>query len=107
MERLVVASFPNVVYFYIWQLKLLYAACLFVVKHFQGLEKRQLPLEDEEDIISAITLILGSLPNLELRNNLLLKLLSPSCGSIGKLVRYLLVPLKESRIRELCFEAPK
>lgn len=52
----------------------------------EGLEKRQLPLEDEEDIISAITLILGSLPNLELRNNLLLKLLSPSCGSIGKLL---------------------
>ncbi|XP_076939623.1 transportin MOS14-like [Bidens hawaiensis] len=51
----------------------------------EGLEKWHLPLEDEEEVISAITLILGCLPNLELRNNLLLKLLAPSFGSIGKL----------------------
>ncbi|XP_076893088.1 transportin MOS14-like [Bidens hawaiensis] len=52
----------------------------------EGLEKRHLPLEDEEEVISSISLILGFLPNLELRNNLLLKLLAPSFGSIGKLI---------------------
>nr|XP_043606998.1 transportin MOS14 isoform X2 [Erigeron canadensis] len=52
----------------------------------EGLEKRHLPLEDEEDVIGAVTLILGSLPNLELRNSLLLKLLSSSFGSIRKLI---------------------
>lgn len=52
----------------------------------EGLEKRYLPLEDEEEVIGAVTLILGYLPSLELRNNLLLKLLSPSFGSIGKLI---------------------
>ncbi|KAL8196356.1 hypothetical protein R6Q57_024651 [Mikania cordata] len=51
----------------------------------EGLEKWHLPLEDEEDVIGAITLILGCLPNMELRNNLLLKLLDPSFGSIDKL----------------------
>ncbi|KAM0058466.1 putative importin-beta domain, armadillo-like helical, exportin-1/Importin-beta [Helianthus debilis subsp. tardiflorus] len=52
----------------------------------EGLEKWHLPLEDEEDVIGAITLILGGLPNMELRNNLLLKLLAPSFGSISKLI---------------------
>ncbi|KAI7754126.1 hypothetical protein M8C21_014870, partial [Ambrosia artemisiifolia] len=52
----------------------------------EGLEKWHLPLEDEEDVIGAITLILACLPNMELRNNLLLKLLTPSFGSIGKLI---------------------
>ncbi|XP_071692502.1 transportin MOS14-like isoform X2 [Rutidosis leptorrhynchoides] len=52
----------------------------------EDLEKKRLPLEDEEDVIGAITLILACLPNLELRNTLLLKLLSPSFGSIGKLI---------------------
>lgn len=68
------------------------------LKQFQGLEKWHLPLEDEEEVISAITLILGCLPNLELRNNLLLKLLAPSFGSIGKLVRFLLVPILEKKL---------
>ncbi|KAK9052298.1 hypothetical protein SSX86_028927 [Deinandra increscens subsp. villosa] len=52
----------------------------------EGLEKWHLPLEDEEDVIGAIALILGCLPNLELRNNLLLKLLAPSFRSIDKLI---------------------
>lgn len=51
----------------------------------EGLEKRHLPLEDEEDVIGAATLILAYLSNTELRNNLLLKLLSSSFESIGKL----------------------
>lgn len=52
----------------------------------EGLEKRHLPLEDEEDVIGAVTLIIGYLSNTELRNNLLLKLLSSSFESIGKLI---------------------
>lgn len=52
----------------------------------EGLEKRHLLLEDEEDVIGALALILGSLPNMDLRNNLLLKLLAPSFASIGKLI---------------------
>ncbi|KAL4567970.1 hypothetical protein LXL04_023567 [Taraxacum kok-saghyz] len=52
----------------------------------EGLEKKHLPLEDEEDVIGAATLVLGYLPNTELRNNLLLKLLSPSFESIRKLI---------------------
>ncbi|CAH1414880.1 unnamed protein product [Lactuca virosa] len=52
----------------------------------EGLEKRHLPLEDEEDVIGAVTLILAHLPNTELRNSLLLKLPSPSFESIGKLI---------------------
>ncbi|KAI3811873.1 hypothetical protein L1987_16569 [Smallanthus sonchifolius] len=52
----------------------------------EGLEMWHLPLEDEEDVIGAITLILGCLPNMELRNNLFLKLLAPSFGSIDKLI---------------------
>ncbi|KAL7611211.1 hypothetical protein Lser_V15G13410 [Lactuca serriola] len=52
----------------------------------EGLEKRHLPLEDEADVIGAVTLILAHLPNTDLRNNLLLKLLSPSFESIGKLI---------------------
>uniref|UniRef100_A0A5B7BA30 Putative importin-13 isoform X2 n=1 Tax=Davidia involucrata TaxID=16924 RepID=A0A5B7BA30_DAVIN len=52
----------------------------------EGLEKRHLPLEDEEEVVSAITLILGSVPNEELKNNLLARLLSPSYEAIGKLI---------------------
>ncbi|RVW45066.1 hypothetical protein CK203_014957 [Vitis vinifera] len=51
-----------------------------------GLEKRHLPLEDEEEVISAITLILSSVPNKELKNNLLARLLSSSYEAIGKLI---------------------
>ncbi|CBI21232.3 hypothetical protein VitviT2T_022090 [Vitis vinifera] len=52
----------------------------------EGLEKRHLPLEDEEEVISAITLILSSVPNKELKNNLLARLLSSSYEAIGKLI---------------------
>ncbi|XP_015570915.2 transportin MOS14 isoform X1 [Ricinus communis] len=52
----------------------------------EALEKRPLPLEDEEEVVSAISMILGSVPNQELRNNLLARLLSPSYDAIGKLI---------------------
>ncbi|GAV85541.1 LOW QUALITY PROTEIN: Xpo1 domain-containing protein [Cephalotus follicularis] len=52
----------------------------------EALEKRHLPLEDEEEVVSAISLILGSVSNNELKNNLLARLLSPSYEAIGKLV---------------------
>lgn len=45
-----------------------------------------MPLEDEEKVVSAITLVLGSLPNKELKNNLLARLVSPCYEAIGKLV---------------------
>lgn len=52
----------------------------------QALEKRQLPLEDEEEVVSAISMILGSVTNKELKNNLLARLLSSCYETIGKLV---------------------
>ncbi|GMY12794.1 transportin MOS14 [Fagus crenata] len=52
----------------------------------EGLEKRHLPLEYEEEVVSAISLILGSVPNQELKSNLLARLLSSSYEAIGKLV---------------------
>ncbi|KAJ7976335.1 Transportin like [Quillaja saponaria] len=52
----------------------------------EGLEKWHLPLEDEEEVVNAISLILGSLPNKELKSNLLARLLSASYEAIGKLV---------------------
>ncbi|XP_039172284.1 transportin MOS14 isoform X2 [Eucalyptus grandis] len=52
----------------------------------EGLEKRHLPLEDEEEVVSAISLILSSLPNRELKNNLLSRLLSASYDAISKLI---------------------
>ncbi|XP_044466271.1 transportin MOS14 isoform X2 [Mangifera indica] len=51
-----------------------------------ALEKRRLPLEDEEEIVSAISLIVGSVSNRELKNNLLARLLSSSYEAIGKLI---------------------
>ncbi|KAJ0113292.1 hypothetical protein Patl1_02485 [Pistacia atlantica] len=54
----------------------------------EALEKRRLPLEDEEEIVSAISLILGSVSNRELKNNLLARLLSSSYEAIGKLVSF-------------------
>ncbi|RDX94405.1 Transportin MOS14 [Mucuna pruriens] len=51
-----------------------------------GLEKWHLSLEDEEEVMHAISLVLGSVPNRELKNNLLAKLLSSSYEAIGKLV---------------------
>ncbi|KAK4346143.1 hypothetical protein RND71_032482 [Anisodus tanguticus] len=52
----------------------------------ESLDERHLPLEDEEKVVSAITLILGSLPNKELKNNLLARLVSPCYEAIGKLI---------------------
>ncbi|KAF3435348.1 hypothetical protein FNV43_RR22435 [Rhamnella rubrinervis] len=52
----------------------------------EGLEKRHLSLEDEEEVVSAISLILGSIPNKELKSNLLGRFLSSSFEAIGKLV---------------------
>ncbi|XP_077250127.1 ARM repeat superfamily protein isoform X2 [Tasmannia lanceolata] len=52
----------------------------------EGLEKRHLPLEEEEEVVSAITLILNSVPNKELKNNSLARLLSSSYGAIEKLI---------------------
>ncbi|KAM5582172.1 transportin MOS14 [Rosa sericea] len=52
----------------------------------EGLEKSHLPLEDEEEVVSAVSLILGSINNKELKSNLLARLLSSSFEAIGKLV---------------------
>ncbi|TQD84323.1 hypothetical protein C1H46_030104 [Malus baccata] len=52
----------------------------------EGLEKRYLPLEDEEEVISAVSLILGSITNKEIKSSLLARLLSSSFEAIGKLV---------------------
>ncbi|KAL5154477.1 Transportin MOS14 [Glycine soja] len=52
----------------------------------EGWDKWHLSLEDEEEVMHAISLVLGSVPNLELKNKLLAKLLSPSYEAIGKLV---------------------
>jgi hypothetical protein len=50
------------------------------------LQERHFSPEDEEDVIGAITLVVGSVPNEVLKNNLLVRLLSPSYEAIGKLV---------------------
>lgn len=52
----------------------------------EGLEKLHLPPEDEEEIVGAIALVVGSLPNDELKNSLLTRLLSPSYDVIRKLI---------------------
>ncbi|QCD97296.1 Armadillo-type fold [Vigna unguiculata] len=52
----------------------------------EGLEKLNLSLEDEEEVMHAISLVLGSVSNGELKNNLLARLLSSSYEAIGKLV---------------------
>lgn len=57
----------------------------------QGLEKSHLPFEDEEEVVSAVSLILGSINNKELKSNLLARLLSSSFEAIGKLVSAFLV----------------
>ncbi|KAL2326398.1 hypothetical protein Fmac_025456 [Flemingia macrophylla] len=48
----------------------------------EGLEKWHLSLEDEEEVMHAISLVLGSVPNRELKNNLLVRLLSSSYEAI-------------------------
>ncbi|KAG8656082.1 transportin MOS14 isoform X2 [Manihot esculenta] len=52
----------------------------------EAFEKTRLPLEDEEEVVSAISVILGSVPNKELKNNLLARLLSSTYDAIGKLI---------------------
>ncbi|KAK4272279.1 hypothetical protein QN277_020861 [Acacia crassicarpa] len=52
----------------------------------EGLEKWHLPLEDEEEVVNAISLVLGSVPNRELKGNLLARLLTSSFEAVGKLV---------------------
>ncbi|CAN1243996.1 Transportin MOS14 [Linum perenne] len=51
-----------------------------------ALEKRHLPLDEEEEVISAISTILSSIPNEELKCNLLARLLSSSYDALGKLI---------------------
>ncbi|XP_064956071.1 transportin MOS14-like isoform X2 [Musa acuminata AAA Group] len=52
----------------------------------EGLEKWNLTLEEEEEVVTAITLTLNSIPNKELKKNSLSRLLSPSYGAIEKLI---------------------
>ncbi|CAA2985061.1 transportin MOS14 isoform X1 [Olea europaea subsp. europaea] len=52
----------------------------------EGLEERELSLEDEDEVVSAITLVFCSIPDKKLMNNLLARLLSPSYEAIGKLI---------------------
>ncbi|GMJ01364.1 hypothetical protein like AT1G12930 [Hibiscus trionum] len=52
----------------------------------EALEKKCLPLEDEEEVVTAISLVLGQISNKELQNNLLSKLLSSSYEAFGKLI---------------------
>lgn len=51
----------------------------------EGLEERELSLEDEDEVVGAITLIFCCIPDKKLMNNLLARLLSPSYEAIGKL----------------------
>ncbi|RYR54088.1 hypothetical protein Ahy_A06g029355 isoform B [Arachis hypogaea] len=52
----------------------------------EGLDKWHLSMEDEEEVMNAISLILSSVPNRELKSNLLARFLSSSYEAIGKLV---------------------
>ncbi|GAB2278317.1 hypothetical protein Dimus_013002, partial [Dionaea muscipula] len=52
----------------------------------EGLEKQHLPLEDEEEVVTAITLVVGMLPDNELKHNILNRMLSSGYGAIGKLI---------------------
>ncbi|WOL00603.1 transportin MOS14 [Canna indica] len=52
----------------------------------EGLEKWDLTLEDEEEVVSAITLTLNSIPNKELKKSSISRLLSSSYGAIEKLI---------------------
>ena len=62
-------------------------------------------LEDEEEVISAITVILGSVANKELQNKLLTQLLSSSYGVLSKLVSVYIVQLE--RVLDHFFLLPK
>ncbi|CAH9088958.1 unnamed protein product [Cuscuta epithymum] len=52
----------------------------------EGLEEWVLPLDIEKEVVAAITLVVGSLPNEELKNNLFSRLLSHSYEAVGKLI---------------------
>ncbi|GFQ01128.1 importin-13 [Phtheirospermum japonicum] len=52
----------------------------------EGLEERRLPLEDEDEVVGAITLIFCSVPDKKLTNNLFARLLSPAYEIVGKLI---------------------
>ncbi|PIN24232.1 Nuclear transport regulator [Handroanthus impetiginosus] len=52
----------------------------------EGLEERKLPLEDEDEVVGAITLVFCSVPDKKMMSNLFARLLSPSYESIGKLI---------------------
>ncbi|XP_073128464.1 transportin MOS14 isoform X2 [Henckelia pumila] len=52
----------------------------------EGLEEKQLPLEDEDEVVSAVALIFCSVPDKKLMNNLLAKLVSPFHLAVGKLI---------------------
>ncbi|XP_065865601.1 transportin MOS14 isoform X2 [Euphorbia lathyris] len=52
----------------------------------EALVKKHLPLQDEVEVVSAISMILRFVPNKELKSNLLARLLSSSYDAIGKLV---------------------
>lgn len=45
-------------------------------------------MEDEDEVVSAITLVFCSIPDKKLMSNLLARLLSPSYEAIGKLVSF-------------------
>ncbi|XP_073296001.1 uncharacterized protein [Primulina huaijiensis] len=52
----------------------------------EGLEEKQLPLDDEDEVVSAIALIFCSVPDKKLMNNLLAELVSPFHLAVGKLI---------------------
>ncbi|XP_068665296.1 transportin MOS14 isoform X2 [Aristolochia californica] len=52
----------------------------------EGLDRRLHPLEEDEEVVSAITIILNSVPNRELKKNSLARLLSSSYVAIEKLI---------------------
>ncbi|GAB2236248.1 hypothetical protein Droror1_Dr00027987 [Drosera rotundifolia] len=52
----------------------------------EGLDKHHLPLEDEEEVVTAITCAVGRLPNNEKKHKLLNSLLSSSYDAIGRLI---------------------
>ncbi|KAL5724540.1 hypothetical protein ACHQM5_007785 [Ranunculus cassubicifolius] len=52
----------------------------------EELEKRDLPFDEEDEVVSAITLIIATIPNKELKNSYLSRVLSSSYDSIEKLI---------------------
>ncbi|KAL0331801.1 UNVERIFIED_CONTAM: hypothetical protein Scaly_2081600 [Sesamum calycinum] len=52
----------------------------------EGLEEMKLPLEDEDEVVGAITLIFCSIPDKKLMSNLFARLLCPSYENIGKVI---------------------